>query len=159
MSDKKEETKAVAANNNNIMNGGGGVNIPSVVPSTSPPLPTPTTTNNNNNNNNNESEKSSELKGGKKVSKEKKEDIKGLINNKYQSLKEVLSETADNVAELKRKAIEAAKKAGEATWEKSKDAAEAVDEHVHQNPWYYIGGVAVSALLLGYTLGKKNSDK
>ncbi len=93
------------------------------------------------------------------AAKEKKEDIKGLINNKYQSLKEVLSETADNVAELKRKAIEAAKKAGEATWEKSKDAAEAVDEHVHQNPWYYIGGVAVSALLLGYILGKKNSDK
>ncbi len=93
------------------------------------------------------------------AAKEKKDEIKNLVNEKYQGLKDVLSGTADNMAEIKKKAIEAARKAGEATWEKSKDAAAVVDDHAHKNPWYYVGGAAVSALLLGYILGRKSSDK
>jgi ElaB/YqjD/DUF883 family membrane-anchored ribosome-binding protein len=99
------------------------------------------------------------LKLLEEAAKEKKDDIKALINDKYQGLKEVLAGAGDNMAEMKKKAIETAKKAGEYTWDKSKDAAAAVDDNVRKYPWYYIGGVAVSALLLGYILGKKNGDK
>jgi ElaB/YqjD/DUF883 family membrane-anchored ribosome-binding protein len=99
------------------------------------------------------------LKLLEEAAKDKKNDLKKLVDEKYQGLKEVLSDTADNVAEMKKKAIEAAKRAGEVTWEKSKEAAAVVDDNVHKNPWYYIGGVAVSALLLGYILGRKTSEK
>ncbi|HOK05121.1 MAG TPA: hypothetical protein PLN24_07710 [Victivallales bacterium] len=99
------------------------------------------------------------LKLLEEAAKEKKDDIKKLIEEKYHGLKGVLADTADNVAEIKKKAIEAAKKAGEITVEKSKEAAAIVDESVRKNPWYYIGGIAVSALLLGYILGRKSSEK
>ncbi len=106
------------------------------------------------------SEKISEaLKLLEEAAKEKKDDIKKMVEEKYLGLRDILSDTALNMAEMKRKAVEAAKKAGEVTWEKSKEAAAVVDENVRKNPWYYIGGVAVSALLLGYILGRKSSEK
>lgn len=98
------------------------------------------------------------LKLLEEAAKDKKDEIKKMVEEKYVGLKDVLSETAINAAEIKRKAIEAAKKAGEVTVEKSKEAAAAVDESVRKYPWYYIGGVAVSALLLGYILGRKSSE-
>lgn len=99
------------------------------------------------------------LKLLEEASKEKKDEIKSLVSEKYHGLKDALSETEDNIAEMKRKAVEAVKRAGEASWQKSKDVAVAVDDNVHKNPWYYIGGAAVGALLLGYILGRKNSEK
>ncbi len=98
------------------------------------------------------------LKLLEEAASEKKEEIKNLVNQKYQGLKELMSEAGDKIGEMKKKAIEAAIKAKDVTWEKSKVAATAVDENVHQNPWYYIGAAAIGGLLLGYILGKKNND-
>jgi len=45
--------------------------------------------------------------------------------------------------------------AKEVSAEKVRKAAQAVDNQVHANPWPYIGGAAVIALLFGYILGRK----
>jgi len=85
---------------------------------------------------------------------EKRDDLKVVIGEKYSHLKDVVIETegkmARQLAIAKAKAAEAAAHAKEVTAEKAK----VVDEHVHANPWPYIGGAAVAGLLLGYILGR-----
>ena len=53
--------------------------------------------------------------------------------------------------------IQQVRKATEETWaensERIKEAASELDEQVHKNPWPYLGGVAIGALLLGFILG------
>lgn len=88
---------------------------------------------------------------------EKKTELAGLISDKYESLKEVVIESehsaAQAIALAKRRAMEAATHAKEFTVQKAK----VVDEHVHSNPWQYIGGAAVVGVLLGYILGRNNN--
>lgn len=52
---------------------------------------------------------------------------------------------------------QAATQIKDASSERYRAMVEAVDESVHKNPWPYIGGVAVGALLLGFILGRKSS--
>lgn len=72
------------------------------------------------------------------AAKEKKDELRELIAEKYENLKEATG------------------RARELSIEKTKELASTVDESVHENPWYYIGGVAIGALLLGYILGRKD---
>jgi ElaB/YqjD/DUF883 family membrane-anchored ribosome-binding protein len=37
--------------------------------------------------------------------------------------------------------------------ERSRAAARAADEYVHENPWQSMGGVAVLAILAGFVIG------
>lgn len=87
------------------------------------------------------------------AAKDKKDELAGLLNNKYRDIKETIAEVAaDNIKILKR----AQKVAGE-KWEDGREqvekTVEQLDEQVHENPWLYIGGTAVTALLIGYILG------
>ena len=92
------------------------------------------------------------------AAKGKKEELRTLVSNKYHNLKDALGEAelgmADAVAAAKKRAIEAAQQAKDLGLEKAKKIAADVDEQVHENPWPYIGGVAVAALLIGYILGR-----
>ena len=67
------------------------------------------------------------------AAKEKKEDIQRLLSDKYSHIKDALSVGQERAAEV----------------------FEEVDENVHKNPWAYIGGAALGALLLGYILGSQ----
>ena len=67
------------------------------------------------------------------AAKEKKEDVVKLLSEKYSHIKDALSEGRDKAGEV----------------------FEEVDEKVRKNPWPYIGGVAIGALLLGYILGNQ----
>ena len=62
--------------------------------------------------------------------------------------------TLDQYLRAKTHAVEAAIHAKDIGIEKAREMASDVDQHVHRNPWPYIGGTAVVGLLLGYILGR-----
>jgi ElaB/YqjD/DUF883 family membrane-anchored ribosome-binding protein len=78
------------------------------------------------------------------AAKEKRDELKGLMSNKYAHIREAMSSGVENAQELlaqgKEKAIEIAGN---------------VDKRVHKDPWVYIAGAAAASLLLGYLMGSK----
>lgn len=101
------------------------------------------------------------LKLLEEAAKSQKDELKKMACGKFEILRDaLLSEEAclrEKLAIAGQKAAEMAKHMKEVSGEKAKEIAETVDESVHKNPWPYIGGVAVGALLLGFILGRKTS--
>lgn len=93
------------------------------------------------------------------AARDKKEEVQQLLNNKFTSVRDFVQETAEkqgrNWNRIRRQAEDAI---GEGT-EKFKEKASEIDEKVHENPWPYIGGVALGALLLGFILGSSKRDR
>jgi ElaB/YqjD/DUF883 family membrane-anchored ribosome-binding protein len=87
------------------------------------------------------------------AAREKKEEIQSLLGDKYSHIRDVVHDAAlKNKKQFTRyrKLTEDALDEG---GEKLKEAVSDIDEKVHENPWAYIGGVAVGALLLGFIMG------
>lgn len=106
------------------------------------------------------SEKISEaLKLLEEAAKEKKDELRGLVSDKYEHLKKALIETEHSAAEslsaAQKLAAEAIIRAKDVSTKKVKEVATSVDNSVHENPWVYIAGTGVVSLLLGYVLGRK----
>ena len=78
------------------------------------------------------------------AAKEKKNELKSLMSNKYSHIREAmavgLEHTQEAIVHGKEKVIEIA---GD------------VDKRVHKDPWVYIAGTAAASLLLGYLMGSK----
>jgi len=78
------------------------------------------------------------------AAKEKKDELKGLMSDKYTHIREAMTAGVEHAQEViiqgKEKAIEIA---GD------------VDKRVHKDPWVYIAGTAAASLLLGYLMGSK----
>jgi ElaB/YqjD/DUF883 family membrane-anchored ribosome-binding protein len=89
---------------------------------------------------------------------QKKDELKSIISDKYTHLKNVIVEAESSLvkslSDARKHAVEAAVHAKDVSVEKAKEIASDVDKSVHRNPWPYIGGTAVAALLLGYILGR-----
>jgi ElaB/YqjD/DUF883 family membrane-anchored ribosome-binding protein len=78
------------------------------------------------------------------AAKEKKDELKGLMSNRYSHIKEAMNSGVDFARE---------------TMDQGKERVMAiagdVDQRVHKDPWVYIAGTAAASLLLGYLMGSK----
>jgi ElaB/YqjD/DUF883 family membrane-anchored ribosome-binding protein len=92
------------------------------------------------------------------AAKQKKDELKHLMTDKYTNLKSIVVETetslVKSLADARKHAVEAASHAKEVGVEKAREIADDVDKNVRRNPWAFIGGTAVVGLLLGYILGR-----
>ena len=93
------------------------------------------------------------------AARDKKEELQGLLGDKYSEIRELLEEAIkhqkNNFDQARRVAEDWAGDGGDGV----RAAVEDLDDKVHENPWPYIGGVAASALLLGFLLGSSSKNK
>jgi ElaB/YqjD/DUF883 family membrane-anchored ribosome-binding protein len=82
------------------------------------------------------------------AARDKREEVKKLITDKYTDLTSALSDAADASGQW-------LKKEGKLATDSTKEAASTVNESVHKHPWPYIGGAAVGTLILGLILGRR----
>lgn len=98
------------------------------------------------------------LKLLEEAAKEKKNELQNMIQGKYSHLKDALIDKEEDIAHAllaaKKQALKAAVHASEIGTERAKEIAADVDKQVRENPWPYIGGVALGSLLIGYILGR-----
>ncbi|MGB5105667.1 MAG: hypothetical protein WBP29_00800 [Candidatus Zixiibacteriota bacterium] len=79
--------------------------------------------------------------------KDKRTELQDILTNKYSHLKSAVGNVSSRIQ------TDAADLYGVGK-EKAKAVAHDVDESVHNNPWAYIGGAALGALIIGYMLGR-----
>lgn len=99
------------------------------------------------------------LKLLEEAAREKQDDLRRLVSDKYTHLKSAIGDTEHTVIEslaaAGKRTLEETRHAKDAGAEKIKQASTAIDAHVHALPWPYVGGTALAALLFGYILGRK----
>ena len=98
------------------------------------------------------------LKLLEEAAKQKKDELRTLMSDKYTNLRSLIMENESSLMEslttAKDHALEAATDVKEAGVEKAREIARDLDKSVHQNPWPYIAGSAVVGVLLGFILGQ-----
>lgn len=87
------------------------------------------------------------------AAKDKKEELRRLLGEKYTTIKEALTEVALNNKEVVGNVRRFTQDAIEEGQERFGKAVDEIDGEVRKNPWPYIGGAAAAALLLGFILG------
>jgi ElaB/YqjD/DUF883 family membrane-anchored ribosome-binding protein len=93
------------------------------------------------------------------AAKEKKDEIQNLLGDKYSDIRKVIEQAAGKQKQNLKRVQRVAEDWMEEGEEKLRDVVTEVDERVHENPWPYIGGVAVGALMLGFILGSSSGNK
>ena len=99
------------------------------------------------------------LKLLEEAAREKKDEMRSLVTNKYMHLKDAFRDTehhlAQSLSDAQKRAVEAMIHAKEVSTEKAKEVATCVDKDVHDRPWPYIGGAALTGLVLGLLIGHR----
>ena len=93
------------------------------------------------------------------AAREKKDEIQNLLGDKYSDIRKVIEQAADKQKQNLKRAQRVAEEWVEEGEEKLRDVASEVDDRVHENPWPYISGVAIGALLFGFILGSSSRNK
>ncbi len=78
------------------------------------------------------------------AAKEKRDELKDLMANRYSHIREAMTAGVEH-------GKEAIIKGGK----KVKEIAGNVDQRAYKDPWVYIAGAAATSLLLGYFMGSK----
>jgi len=98
------------------------------------------------------------LKLLEETAKQKKDELRTLMSDKYTNLRSLLLEGEGSLMEsltaAKDHAFEAATDVKDAGVEKARELARDVDTGVHQSPWPYIAGSAMVGVLLGCILSR-----
>ena len=86
---------------------------------------------------------------------EKKKEIESLLGDKYENVREKIEEAVSKNQDQfhrMRKLVEDSIEEGQGQLEKKKKQ---VNSEVRKNPWKYLGGTALGALLLGMMMGSR----
>ena len=93
------------------------------------------------------------------AAREKKEEIQSLMTDRYSQIRDILEDAAKKSKKTYRRVkTEAEDLVGEGG-ERVSEVISDLDDRVHENPWAYLGGVAVGALLLGFILGSSSRNR
>lgn len=90
------------------------------------------------------------------AAKEKKDELKGLLTDKYSHIKQAMAAGTEHGKEVLDKARYLAQDAIGEGEKIIKEAVSEADQRVRKDPWPYIAGAAVVSLLLGYLMGSKH---
>ena len=89
-------------------------------------------------------------------------DVKVVLNDAEDLLKQAASSTGDRAAELRDRAMASLRRTREALYdaqdallERGRKAARATDDYVHDNPWQAIGIAGLTGLLLGLLIARR----
>ena len=89
------------------------------------------------------------------AAQEKKDEVYELIGDKYESLREVFETVLSNGQDVAMHAQKRINKSLHEEEKKIRQAAAQWGKKIHQEPWKYLGGVAVGSLIFGLLLGRK----
>jgi len=89
------------------------------------------------------------------AAKEKRDELKDLMANRYSHIREAMTAGAEHGKEVLKHTKDLAQEAIVEGGKKVKEIAGDVDKRVHKDPWVYIAGAAAASLLLGYIMGSK----
>lgn len=89
------------------------------------------------------------------AAKEKRHEMKELMTDRYAHIKQIILEGTTQGKKILDNAQHIAQEAIAEGGETVKKAAKEVDKRVRDNPWPYLGGVAVASLILGFFMGSK----
>jgi len=90
------------------------------------------------------------------AAKEKRDELKGLMVNKYSHIREAMTAGVEHGKEILKHTKDITQEGIAEGKEKVIAMAGEVDKRVHKDPWTYIAGTAVASLLLGYLMGSKS---
>ena len=89
------------------------------------------------------------------AAKEKKDELKGLMANRYSHIREAMNAGVEQGKDVLKHTQDLTEQAIAQGKEKAIEIAGDVDKRVHKDPWVYIAGAAAASLLLGYFMGAK----
>lgn len=85
------------------------------------------------------------------AARDKRSELQALFHEKASDLRAVIQTASDD-------SLGRIRRMGEAVSDRAKATVTSVDTEVHRNPWPYIGGAALSALIAGYALGRRRGS-
>lgn len=87
------------------------------------------------------------------AAREKKDEFRRLLGEKYENIKDTLTEVALNNRDVMNRVRRVAQDSIEEGQERFEEVISDVDKEVRKNPWPYVGAAAGVGILLGFILG------
>ena len=93
------------------------------------------------------------------AAREKKEEIQSLVTDRYSQIRDVLEDAAKKGRKTYRRTKSDVEDLVGEGGENVRELISELDDKIHENPWAYLGGVAVGTLLLGFILGSSSRNR
>lgn len=89
------------------------------------------------------------------AARDKQDELYQALEEKYVEMKQTIADVAESGREVLDQARKKAEDAVDMGQELLKAKAMKIDQKVRENPWVFLGGVALTSFLLGYTFKRK----